>query len=62
MQDLESYTFDGLQDSLMNLSVANTSLSAVPDFDLPRLMHLNVSHNIISFLPSITMANLTSIR
>ncbi|XP_045123906.1 chaoptin-like [Portunus trituberculatus] len=62
VKDLQSYTFDGLQDSLMNLSVANTSLSAVPDFDLPRLMYLNVSHNIISFLPSITMANLTSIR
>lgn len=62
IQDLTSHIFDGLQDSLMNLSVANTSLSAVPDFDLPRLMYLNVSHNILSFLPSVTMANLSSIR
>lgn len=34
----------------------------VKSFDLPRLMHLNVSHNILSFLPSVTMANLSSIR
>ncbi|XP_063596618.1 chaoptin-like [Penaeus indicus] len=62
IKDLPGFTFDGLQESLMNLSVANTSLSAVPDFDLPRLMHFNVSHNILSFLPSVTMANLSSIR
>ncbi|XP_068248424.1 chaoptin-like [Palaemon carinicauda] len=62
IKDIEGFTFDGLQDSLMNLSVANTTLSSIPDFDLPRLMHLNVSHNILSFLPSITMANFSSIR
>nr|XP_053641738.1 chaoptin-like [Cherax quadricarinatus] len=62
VKDMQGYIFDGLQESLMNLSVANTSISAVPDFDLPRLMHLNISHNILTFLPSVTMANLSSIR
>ncbi|KAK7076213.1 hypothetical protein SK128_023565 [Halocaridina rubra] len=62
IKDLESYTFDGLQESLMNLSVANTTLSAIPDFDLPRLMHLNVSRNVLSFLPSLTMVNFSTVR
>ncbi|CAL4125556.1 unnamed protein product, partial [Meganyctiphanes norvegica] len=62
IKDLSGYTFDGLQRNLQNLSLANTTLSTVPDLDLPSLVHLNISHNILTFLPSINMANLTSVR
>ncbi|XP_018024567.1 chaoptin [Hyalella azteca] len=62
LNDIDLYTFDGLQDSLQNLSVANTSIKSFPELQHPKLAVLNASNNILSFLPTNTMANLTGIR
>ena len=61
-QDLNMYTFEGLENSLQNLSVANTSINSFPSLQHPRLVELNCSNNVLSFLPTTTMANLTGLR
>ncbi|KAF2366108.1 Leucine rich repeat 5 [Trinorchestia longiramus] len=62
VKDINMYTFDGLQDSLQNLSIANTSIESFPELQHPNLAVLNASSNVLSFLPTNTMANLSGIR
>lgn len=42
--------------------MANTSLTILPSFHLPRLLHLNMSSNKLTFVPSTALGNMTTLR
>ena len=54
--------FDGIQHTLEQLDMSNTSLTILPSFHLPRLVHLNMSSNKLTFVPSTALANMSTLR
>lgn len=55
-------TLNGVRDHLQGLNVANTSLTLLPNLQLPWLKSLNVSFNQLTFIPPNTLANLSQVR
>ena len=55
-------TFHGVHAHLQSLNVANTSLTLLPNFQLPALKSLNVSSNQLTFVPPNTLENLAEVR
>ncbi|KAK7788932.1 hypothetical protein R5R35_012068 [Gryllus longicercus] len=60
--DARGRAFAGLRDSLLALSLENTSLTAAPELALPRLRDLSLAHNALAALPTELALNLTDLR
>uniref|UniRef100_A0A182SDA4 LRRCT domain-containing protein n=1 Tax=Anopheles maculatus TaxID=74869 RepID=A0A182SDA4_9DIPT len=54
--------FVGLENSLIELELANVSLSTVPELSNPSLRVLKISHNDLPSIPPELAANMTSLR
>ncbi|KFB38898.1 AGAP000019-PA-like protein [Anopheles sinensis] len=54
--------FIGLENSLIELRLANVSLSSVPELSNPSLRSLKISHNDLPTIPPELAANMTSLR
>uniref|UniRef100_A0A182PNT2 LRRCT domain-containing protein n=1 Tax=Anopheles epiroticus TaxID=199890 RepID=A0A182PNT2_9DIPT len=54
--------FVGLENSLIELQLANVSLSSVPELSNPSLRSLKISHNDLPSIPPELAANMTSLR
>ncbi|XP_050075895.1 chaoptin [Anopheles maculipalpis] len=54
--------FVGLENSLIELLLANVSLSSVPELSNPSLRALKISHNDLPSIPPELAANMTSLR
>ncbi|KAL1381418.1 hypothetical protein pipiens_013476 [Culex pipiens pipiens] len=54
--------FIGLEDSLIELRLANVSLSTVPELSNPSLRVLKISHNDLPSIPPELAANMSSLR
>lgn len=54
--------FVGLENSLIELQLANVSLSSVPELSNPSLRTLKISHNDLPTIPPELAANMTSLR
>ena len=59
---LDPLIFHGVRNHLQYLNVANSSLTLLPSFKLPKLKALNVSLNQLTFVPTNTLANLSDVR
>jgi Leucine-rich repeat (LRR) protein len=60
--DARDRSFKGLENSLLELRLSNTSLSSVPELPLPALRTLHLAHNRVRHVPTELASSLTSLR
>ncbi|XP_023332215.1 chaoptin, partial [Eurytemora carolleeae] len=62
LQMFSDELLDGVGTQLEHLDLSNTSLSLLPNLNLPELISLNMSLNKLTFVPSSSLANMSNIR